>query len=76
MKTEMTKSVGMDSFYEEGGGMPPPLSSPSSLHSPHFQHPLYSAITPAEAAESTISFITDKITPADAGKFWAPRGPM
>lgn len=50
MKTEMTKSVGFDSFYEEGG-----------------------AVTPAEAAQSTIDFI-DKLTPADAGKFWAPRG--
>ena len=68
MKTDMTRSVGFDQFYESGGGkLQLSTVEPSSLTT--------IAIEPSEAAESTIDFVLNRLTHEQTGTFWAPRGP-
>jgi NAD(P)-dependent dehydrogenase (short-subunit alcohol dehydrogenase family) len=70
MKTEMTKSVGFDEFYEDGGG----------VYSIRFFGPkrrqwltFMTAVTPEEAAQ-TLSEFVDTLDMSKSGTYWAPRG--
>lgn len=68
MKTDMTKGVGFDQFYDSGGG---------KRFSPTWKCNTFTigiAVEPEEAARSTVNFIS-KITHEMTGTFWAPRGP-
>lgn len=64
----MTKSVGFDEFWDDGGGR--------KYHFGKIDFKLtYSlAVTPDEAAVSLIEFI-DKFDISKTGEYWAPRGP-
>lgn len=65
----MTESVGFDKFWDDGGGENDfserrrLLDSPSAI-----------AVTPDEAAESLIEFIST-FDIKKTGEYWAPRGP-
>lgn len=75
MRTEMTKSVGFDKYWDAGGGEP--------FHNPS-QHQEMSmngltdhqntAVTPDQAAETLASFV-DGFDISKTGEFWAPAGP-
>ncbi|GAB7352107.1 hypothetical protein MBLNU459_g2605t1 [Dothideomycetes sp. NU459] len=69
MRTEMTKGVGFDKFWDAGGGMKilaVPLKRAKANGS--------LAVTPEESAKSLIGFVDDfDIT--KTGEYWAPRGP-
>ena len=69
MRTEMTKGVGYDKFWDTGGGKYISYISISRdlLGS-------VSTVYPSEAAKSTLDFIDD-LEIKDTGTFWAPRGP-
>ena len=71
MRTEMTRGVGFDKFWDDGGGMKPYMAPPRTYSGSNLA---ISAVTPDEAAKSLISFISTfdiKMT----GEYWAPRGP-
>lgn len=71
MRTEMTKGVGFDKFWDDGGGMEPTVAQPLSYTM--FDLAII-AVTPDEAARSLVEFIARfglKMT----GEYWAPRGP-
>jgi hypothetical protein len=68
MKTEMTKSVGFDEFYESGGGM---IFFSSGIR---LTHSKCAAVDPEVAATSTLDFL-QTLTQEQSGTFWAPRGP-
>lgn len=72
MRTEMTKSVGFDKYWDAGGGK-------RSLTCLLYYRValilgLLAAVTPDEAAQSLASFI-DGFDIGQTGQFWAPRGP-
>ena len=66
----MTKGVGFDKFWDEGGGEHRPLKD-QCVDCADIVPP---AITPNEAAKSLISFI-DEFDISKTGQLWAPRGP-
>ena len=68
MRTEMTKGVGYDKFWDTGGGK---YVSCVSISGDLLGG---SAVYPSEAAKSTLDFIDD-LEIKDTGTFWAPRGP-
>ncbi|MCJ1314527.1 hypothetical protein MMC25_008209 [Agyrium rufum] len=63
MRTEMTKGVGFDRFWDDGGDAPNSIDTHTKP-----------AVTPDEAAKSLIEFI-DKFDMSMTGEYWAPRGP-
>lgn len=68
MRTEMTKGVGFDKFWDEGGGkLICPSLSRSSLNR------VSSAIHPDVAAKSLLEFV-DTVDMSKTGQHWAPRG--
>jgi hypothetical protein len=71
MKTEMTKSVGFDKFYDQMGGTCTFVSTHAAGCCTKMRH---IAVDPSTAAESTIGFV-EKLTQEQSGTFWAPRGP-
>lgn len=68
MRTEMTKGVGFDKFWDDGGGQ----WNKSTIG----QHMLtqYPAVHPSEAAKSLVEFV-DTVDMSKTGQYWAPRGP-
>lgn len=72
MRTEMTKGVGFDKFWDDGGGKDPSRSPFPSRK--HVDRLAFLAVTPDEAAESLIEFI-QKFELKMTGQYWAPRGP-
>ena len=74
MRTDMTKGVGYDKYYDVGGGVCVPTPT-FILEMIILAIPLMPAVTPDEAAASLISFV-EGIKPEHAGTFWAPRGPQ
>lgn len=77
MRTEMTKGVGFDKFWDDGGGKSVfeclqffggclPLSVSFAYYD--------LAVTPDEAAESLVSWV-EKLDISKSGEYWAPRGP-
>lgn len=74
MRTEMTKGVGFDKFWDDGGG-----ETSSQEPAKHEVMRLLMrvdvlAVTPDEAATSLIEW-TDKLDISKTGQYWAPRGP-
>jgi short-subunit dehydrogenase len=70
MRTEMTKGVGFDKFWDAGGGKHGFLQD-----SQWYRHADFcSAVTPDEAAQSLASFVED-FDINKTGEYWAPRGP-
>ncbi|MCJ1465951.1 hypothetical protein MMC07_004570 [Pseudocyphellaria aurata] len=69
MRTEMTKGVGFDKFWDDGGGKHELSDRGRLLGSPSMI-----AVTPDEAAESLIEFIST-FDIQKTGEYWAPRGP-
>ena len=72
MRTEMTKGVGFDKFWDDGGGrfiffLLIILRAVALMM-------VYVAVTPDEAAGSLITFI-EKFDIKSTGEYWAPRGP-
>lgn len=70
MRTEMTKSVGFDQFWDDGGGeylYNEPCSKDEKLT-------LIPAVTPDVAAKSLLEFV-DTVDMSKTGQYWAPRGP-
>ena len=68
MRTEMTKGVGFDKFWDEGGGELVICSFLFYFTDPHL------AVTPDEAAKSLIEW-TEQLDISKTGQYWAPRGP-
>lgn len=70
MRTEMTKGVGFDKFWDSGGGEYHSYGKDTSSQM------LISctAVTPDEAAQSLSSFI-ETFDMSKTGQYWAPRGP-
>lgn len=82
MRTEMTKGVGFDKYWDGGGG--------KCLHAPRRGGPIpartlslegilltfffVSAVVPDEAAKSLIEWV-GKLDMSKTGEYWAPRGP-
>ena len=69
MRTEMTKGVGFDKYWDEGGGkclMIPPDA--------WWWLKAFLAVTPDEAAKSLIKW-TETFDISKTGEYWAPRGP-
>ncbi|KAH9231024.1 hypothetical protein K456DRAFT_485036 [Colletotrichum gloeosporioides 23] len=72
MRTEMTKGVGFDKYWDDGGGkFVFRKCLPTNCESLMFGCP---AVTPDKAAESLIAW-TDKLDISKTGEYWAPRGP-
>jgi NAD(P)-dependent dehydrogenase (short-subunit alcohol dehydrogenase family) len=66
MRTEMTKGVGFDKYWDEGGGE----------HSRNRRSKLTEiAVEPAVAAKSLAEFIDNDVDMSKTGQYWAPRGP-
>ncbi|KAL0937371.1 short chain dehydrogenase reductase family superfamily [Colletotrichum truncatum] len=72
MRTEMTKGVGFDKHWDDGGGESPPVRM--SLACGELLTSKTAAVTPDEAAESLVAW-TDKLDISKTGEYWAPRGP-
>lgn len=70
MRTEMTKSVGFDKYWDDGGGMLYYLGS--KLYVLTFD---LIAVTPDEAAKSLAEWISKDFDISKTGTYWAPRGP-
>ncbi|KAK1843753.1 short chain dehydrogenase reductase family superfamily [Colletotrichum chrysophilum] len=72
MRTEMTKGVGFDKYWDDGGGkFVFRKCLPTNCESLMFGCP---AVTPDKAADSLIAW-TDKLDISKTGEYWAPRGP-
>ncbi|KAF5019219.1 hypothetical protein F66182_8778 [Fusarium sp. NRRL 66182] len=74
MRTDMTKGVGFDKFWDEGGGESariPPIDGAMWLLTNVCDG---LAVAPDEAATSLIQW-TDKLDINKTGEYWAPRGP-
>jgi len=69
MRTEMTKGVGFDKYWDDGGGE----FSPKDLGESWLTMSDL-AVTPDEAAKSLIEW-TEKLDISKTGQYWAPRGP-
>lgn len=69
MRTDMTKGVGFDKYWDDGGGMDHRLFS--QLHN-DWRTTL--AVTPDEAADSLLEWIRT-FDIKHTGEYWAPRGP-
>ena len=72
MRTEMTKGVGFDKYWDAGGGKPTPPSPNTST--PCLFLLLALAVVPDEAAKSLIEWV-EKLDMSKTGEYWAPRGP-
>lgn len=68
MRTEMTKGVGFDKYWDAGGGTYKTLSA---LLKKLKREP---AVTPDVSAKSVIEFV-DTFDISKTGQYWAPRGP-
>ena len=74
MRTEMTKNVGFDKFWDDGGGK---SLMPSSVLDPKYEIGLtrnFLAVTPDEAAKSLVRW-AEQLDISKTGEYWAPRGP-
>jgi NAD(P)-dependent dehydrogenase (short-subunit alcohol dehydrogenase family) len=71
MRTEMTKSVGFDKYWDEGGGE---LPLERARCREWVVLTIILAVTPDEAAKGLIEW-TDRLDMSKTGEFWAPRGP-
>lgn len=69
MRSEMTKGVGFDKFWDDGGGMSV-VSRCLSLTSVLIFH---AAVTTDEAASSLVKWV-DQLDISKTGEYWAPRG--
>lgn len=90
MRTEMTKGVGFDKFWDDGGGKSPLFlatillcffllclfcsSSGLRFGGRANQLDFILAVTPDEAAESLVKW-AEKLDISKTGEYWAPRGP-
>lgn len=68
MRTEMTKGVGFDKFWDAGGG------EALSRHLLRRFANYDAAVTPDVSAKSMIGFV-DTFDISKTGEYWAPRGP-
>lgn len=71
MRTEMTKGVGFDKYWDAGGGKHD-LTQAFIWFNRYID--FHSAVTPNEAAQSLALFIED-FDINKTGEYWAPRGP-
>lgn len=73
MRTEMTKGVGFDKYWDAGGGKSRVSGGLlfSDIIGTNADNP---AVTPDEAAESLVGW-TGKLDISKTGEYWAPRGP-
>lgn len=71
MRTEMTKSVGFDKYWDAGGGKYTVCRERCACC---HDTDVSLAVTPDEAARSLVSFI-DTFDISKTGEYWAPRGP-
>lgn len=71
MRTEMTKGVGFDKYWDDGGGKWIRLSK---LQNRTFITNRSTAVTPDESAKSLIAW-TEQLDMSKSGEYWAPRGP-
>lgn len=67
MRTELTRGVGFDKFWDEGGGK---LPTTDIYHCTNGGI----AVTPDVAAKSLIEWIST-FDISKTGEYWAPRGP-
>lgn len=80
MRTEMTKGVGFDKFWDDGGGR----FSSAVFVLLRWEYRKFwcdladdehtTAVTPDEAADSLVSWV-EKLDISKTGEYWAPRGP-
>lgn len=71
MRSDMTKGVGFDKFWDDGGGKSQPL--PCKMPNLMLILPI-SAVTTDEAAISLVEWV-DLLDISKSGEYWAPRGP-
>ncbi|KAF7522203.1 hypothetical protein G7054_g12222 [Neopestalotiopsis clavispora] len=71
MRTEMTKGVGFDKYWDDGGGKWIRLSK---LQNSTVITNRSTAVTPDESAKSLIAW-TEQLDMSKSGEYWAPRGP-
>lgn len=77
MRTEMTKGVGFDKFWDDGGGksLVSARICASMTISGRTRLTMQSlAVTPDEAAESLVAW-AEELDISKTGEYWAPRGP-
>ncbi|KAJ3338356.1 hypothetical protein HDU93_009591 [Gonapodya sp. JEL0774] len=76
MRTEMTKNVGYDKYWDSGGGrytVPERrFGRPTDLNF----HLVNAAVHPSVAASHLVEFIDKHISMEISGQFWAPMGPL
>jgi hypothetical protein len=76
MRTEMTKGVGFDKYWDDGGGefFPFVILGLGMGWIGRRELMVDIAVTPDEAAKSLIEW-TEKLDISKTGQYWAPRGP-
>ncbi|KAK8102818.1 oxidoreductase [Apiospora sp. TS-2023a] len=84
MRTEMTKGVGFDKYWDDGGGKPSLVANNSQDVFDCVVSRAYYwltgflcrcvAVTPDEAAKSLVEW-AEKLDMSKSGEYWAPRGP-
>lgn len=76
MRTEMTKGVGFDKFWDDGGGRfsNSRFISMTISECSVTDKEAITAVTPDEAAESLVSWV-EELDISKSGEYWAPRGP-
>jgi NAD(P)-dependent dehydrogenase (short-subunit alcohol dehydrogenase family) len=75
MRTDMTKGVGYDKYWDAGGGEFIHVDICSHPHSPWIRSDDFIAAVTSDEAASTLIQWTDHVDISKTGEYWAPRGP-
>jgi short-subunit dehydrogenase len=74
MRTEMTKGVGFDKYWDDGGGEYSSWWTGWTKMESKSRADNVVAVTPDEAAKTLVEW-TEKLDISKSGEYWAPRGP-